>query len=85
MKGEVMMTLANAVMICTNKTLCWWDGGNVLDSFLTILSHNNVTNYVIGVMDDETEKYLKDRFNTNWFRVNIKVGAWGGGMGGGGC
>lgn len=35
--------------------------GNILESFITILTRNNVTNHLIGVMDDETEAYLKDR------------------------
>mmetsp|Transcript_18645 Transcript_18645/g.40053 ORF Transcript_18645/g.40053 Transcript_18645/m.40053 type:complete len:447 (+) Transcript_18645:53-1393(+) len=69
---EIMLTLANGVMICQNTTICWWNGGNILQSFLEILEHNKITNYVIGVMDDETEKYLAER-NANQFRVNIKI------------
>lgn len=46
--NEIMLTLANGIMICQNKTICWWDGGNILESFLTILSHNKITNYLIG-------------------------------------
>ncbi len=36
-----------------------WNGGNILESFLEIIDHNNITNHLIGVMDDETERYLK--------------------------
>ncbi len=36
-------------------TICWWDGGNILEAFLEILERNQITNYLIGVMDDETE------------------------------
>ena len=50
---------ANGIMICTNKTICWWNGGNILESFLQIIDHNKITNHLIGVMDDETEAYLK--------------------------
>jgi len=72
--NEIMLALANGVMICQNKTTCWWGGGNILGSFLTILDHANITNYLIGVMDDEAEAYLKAREKpVNWFRVNIKV------------
>jgi arabinosyltransferase len=46
-------------MICKNTTICWWEGGNILGSFLTILEAANVTNYLIGVMDDETESYMR--------------------------
>ncbi|GFH33494.1 uncharacterized protein HaLaN_32875, partial [Haematococcus lacustris] len=69
-----MLTLANGIMICKNTTICWWNGGNILESFLTILSRAKITN-VSGyarVMDDETEQYLKGR-DVNYFRVNIPV------------
>lgn len=46
--GEIMLALANAVMICKNSTICWWNGGNILESFLTILKRTNVTNHLIG-------------------------------------
>lgn len=72
--NEIMLTLANGIMICKNTTICWWGGGNILESFLTILQYNNITNYLIGVMDDETEVYLsKKEPPVNWFRVNIKI------------
>ncbi|KAJ9529018.1 hypothetical protein QJQ45_007084 [Haematococcus lacustris] len=92
--NEIMLTLANGIMICKNTTICWWNGGNILESFLTILSRAKITNslhtckpdlglgllvrvcgdtkYLIGVMDDETEQYLKGR-DVNYFRVNIPV------------
>ena len=35
--------------------------------------HNNITNHLIGVMDDETEEYLRNREGVNWFRVNIPI------------
>jgi len=36
-----------------------WNGGNILESFLEIIDHNKIKNHLIGVMDDETEAYLK--------------------------
>lgn len=47
--NEIMLTLANTIMICKNTTVCWWGGGNILESFITILKHNNITNHLIGV------------------------------------
>ncbi|PNH02384.1 hypothetical protein TSOC_011648 [Tetrabaena socialis] len=52
-RREVMLGLANAVMICKNATLCWWNGGNILESFLEILERSNITNHLIGVTDEE--------------------------------
>jgi hypothetical protein len=69
---EVMLSLANGIMICKNTTICWWQGGNILESFLEIIDHNKITNHLIGVMDDETEAYLKGR-PYNYFRVNIVI------------
>lgn len=70
--NEIMLALANGIMICKNKTICWWEGGNILETFLEIIDHNKITNHLIGVMDDETEAYLKDR-PYNYFRVNIVI------------
>ena len=28
--NEVMLALANGVMICQNTTICWWNGGDIL-------------------------------------------------------
>lgn len=30
-RKEVMLSLANDVMMCTNRKTCWWNGGNVLE------------------------------------------------------
>mmetsp|Transcript_8153 Transcript_8153/g.21733 ORF Transcript_8153/g.21733 Transcript_8153/m.21733 type:complete len:470 (+) Transcript_8153:193-1602(+) len=71
--NEIMLALANGVMICQNTTICWWGGGDILGSFLTILEKVDIKNYIIGVMDDETERYLTAKGNTNWFRVKLPV------------
>ncbi|GAX75229.1 hypothetical protein CEUSTIGMA_g2674.t1 [Chlamydomonas eustigma] len=70
--NEIMLALANGIMMCKNSSICWWNGGNILESFLEIIDHNNITNHLIGVMDDETERYLKER-KYNWFRVTIAI------------
>ncbi|KAG2499805.1 hypothetical protein HYH03_002101 [Edaphochlamys debaryana] len=80
-KREIMLGLTNAVMICQNTTLCWWNGGNILESFLVILERSNVTNHLIGVTDEQAAKYLIDRaekrgpgaFAINWFRPNVTI------------
>ncbi|KAG2433608.1 hypothetical protein HYH02_012537 [Chlamydomonas schloesseri] len=80
-KQEIMLGLANAVMICQNATVCWWNGGNILESFLEILERSNITNHLIGVTDEETGGYLSKRaakrgpgaFAINWFTPNVKI------------
>ena len=80
-KREIMLAFANAVMICKNTTVCWWGGGNILESFLEILERSNITNHIIGVTDDETDHYLADRkakrgagaFAVNWWRPRVKI------------
>lgn len=37
------------------------------------MEHVGIKNYVIGVMDDETQRYLIEKGNTNWFRVKLPV------------
>ncbi|GLC37586.1 hypothetical protein PLESTB_001670700 [Pleodorina starrii] len=80
---EIMLALTNAVMICKNTTLCWWNGGNILESFLEILERSNITNHLIGVTDEQAAKYLEDRaaargpraFAVNWFRPAVQIPA----------
>lgn len=57
-KREIMLGLTNAVMICKNTTLCWWNGGNILESFLEILERSKITNHLIGVTDDQAATYV---------------------------
>eukprot|EP00873_Tetraselmis_striata_P045504 jgi/Tetstr1/465768/TSEL_010393.t1 len=72
--GEVMLALANGVMICQNVTICWWDGGNILKSWLHTLRFAGITNYLIAVLDDETETYLREvEHETRFFRPNLQV------------
>ena len=44
-RREVLLALANDVMMCSNRKTCWWNGGNVLETFLKSLgrlSRNSV-------------------------------------------
>ena len=74
-KGEVMLGLANGVMICKNVKICWWNGGNILQSFLEVTwGRLGVRNMIIAVLDDETAEYMK----SNWpdvptFRPDVKI------------
>ena len=46
-RGEIMVALANDVMMCTNRKTCWWNGGNVLETFLKGVSRLKVSNVVV--------------------------------------
>jgi hypothetical protein len=62
-KGEVMLGLANGVMICKNPKICWWNGGNILESFLDVTWRRlGVRNLIIAVLDDETAAYMKNKW-----------------------
>jgi len=39
-------------MMCTNPKTCWWDGGNILASFIEVNRAANITNYLIIALDD---------------------------------
>jgi len=59
-KGEVMLGLANGVMLCQNPKICWWNGGNILESFLEVTWRQlGVRNLILAVLDDETEEYMR--------------------------
>jgi hypothetical protein len=58
-----MLALANGVMICKNMTICWWNGGNILKSWLDItFIRHHIRNLLVGVLDDETWIYMDQQF-----------------------
>lgn len=62
-KCEVMLGLANGVMICKNPKICWWNGGNILESFLDVTWRRlGVRNLILAVLDDETDAYMKSKW-----------------------
>eukprot|EP00241_Pyramimonas_parkeae_P005825 CAMPEP_0114251440 /NCGR_PEP_ID=MMETSP0058-20121206/15273_1 /TAXON_ID=36894 /ORGANISM="Pyramimonas parkeae, CCMP726" /LENGTH=401 /DNA_ID=CAMNT_0001365245 /DNA_START=31 /DNA_END=1236 /DNA_ORIENTATION=+ len=61
-KREVMIALANGVMICKNTTICWWNGGNILHTWLEMIARHGINNLVVGVLDDETWEYMDVHF-----------------------
>jgi hypothetical protein len=58
-RGEVMVALANDVMMCTNRKTCWWNGGNVLETFLKSVSRLHIRNTLVITLDDETERFCR--------------------------
>mmetsp|Transcript_41612 Transcript_41612/g.69529 ORF Transcript_41612/g.69529 Transcript_41612/m.69529 type:complete len:430 (+) Transcript_41612:191-1480(+) len=74
-KSEVMLALANGVMICKNTTICWWNGGNILKSWLDItFTRHHVRNLLVGVLDDETWIYMDQKFpDVKKFRPKVAI------------
>ncbi|KAK3261250.1 hypothetical protein CYMTET_29832 [Cymbomonas tetramitiformis] len=73
--NEFMFVLANGVMICQNTTICWWNGGNILKSWLDVVTHKlKMTNFIVGVLDDETWKYMDSHYpNVHKFRPKMQI------------
>jgi len=59
-RGEVMLALANDVMMCSNHRTCWWNGGNILETFLKGLQRIPVANVVIITLDDATHTFCTE-------------------------
>ena len=58
-RREVMVGLVNDVMMCTNRKTCWWNGGNILETFLQAAQRLNLRSYLIVTLDDETERFCR--------------------------
>eukprot|EP00898_Chlorokybus_atmophyticus_P007227 jgi/Chlat1/7505/Chrsp61S07005 len=71
---EIMLALADGVMLCRNATLCWWNGGNILATWVEEVKRVGVGNYVVAVLDDETERYCKQE-GVNYFRAKVEIPA----------
>ena len=71
-RGEVMLALANDVMMCSNRKTCWWDGGNILQTFLKGLRRLPVSNVVIVTLDDPTHAFCVG-FSVGCLRLNLPV------------
>ena len=74
-RGEVMLALSNDVMLCNNPSTCWWDGGNILESFLDVTWRRlGVRNLVLAVLDDATEAYMKKHWpEVHRFRPDLDI------------
>ena len=58
-RREVLLGLANDVMMCTNPRTCWWNGGNVLDTFLKALRRLHVPNALVISLDNATHSFVQ--------------------------
>lgn len=72
-KREIMLALANDVMMCTNRKTCWWNGGNILRDFLRNLQRLEVRNYVVVTLDNATEDFCQDFGGVNSLRLELPV------------
>lgn len=43
----MMIALANGVMICRNTTICWWNGGNILHTWLDMINRHAIHNLAV--------------------------------------
>ena len=68
-----MVALANDVMMCTNRRTCWWNGGNILETFLRSMKRIGLTNYAIITLDDETESFCRNFGSVPSLRLELPV------------
>ena len=71
--GEVMVALANDVMMCSNPKTCWWNGGNILETFLKANARLKLQNAVVITLDDATEAFCQKFGSVNSLRLSLPV------------
>lgn len=71
-RSEVMLGIANDVMMCTNPRTCWWNGGNILASFIDVNRRVGISNYVIIALDDAVATYCREH-GAPHVRVELEV------------
>ena len=72
-RREVMLALANDVMMCSNLKTCWWKGGNVLETFLQALKRLAVRNVVVISLDDATHRFVEQCGGARSLRMELPV------------
>ena len=72
-RGEAMLAIANDVMMCTNRKTCWWNGGNVLETFLDSVARLKVRNALIITLDDATEAFCVKHGGAASIRMELPV------------
>jgi hypothetical protein len=72
-KREVMLALANDVMMCTNRKTCWWNGGNVLETFLKASKRLALKNVVVITLDDATHTFCEKHGGASCLRLELPV------------
>lgn len=70
---EVMIALANDVMMCSNRKTCWWNGGNVLSTFLKSTTRLHMRNVLIITLDDATESFCQSFGGVRSLRLELPV------------
>ena len=68
-----MLALANDVMMCTNRKTCWWNGGNVLETFLKASRRLQLLNVVVITLDDETHSFCNSQGGAPCMRMELPV------------
>ena len=72
-RREVMLTISNDVMMCSNPKTCWWGGGNVLETFLRALRRLAVRNAVVLSLDDATHAFVQRAGGATSVRMELPV------------
>ena len=68
-----MLALANDVMMCSNPKTCWWNGGNVLLTFLNATKRLGIMNQLILSLDDETHSFCEKFGGVYSMRIDLPV------------
>mmetsp|Transcript_13446 Transcript_13446/g.48913 ORF Transcript_13446/g.48913 Transcript_13446/m.48913 type:complete len:427 (-) Transcript_13446:2589-3869(-) len=71
-KGEVMVALANDVMMCTNPKTCWWKGGNILETWISVVQRLQIQNYLILALDNAVYQFCQEK-KANCVRTDLPV------------
>jgi len=72
-RGEAMLAIANDVMMCTNRKTCWWNGGNVLETFLKASKRLQLRNVVVITLDDATDAFCTSHGGARCLRMELPV------------
>ena len=72
-RGEVMLAIANDVMMCTNRKTCWWNGGNIVETFLKASKRLQLKNVVVITLDDATEAFCQSHGGATSLRLELPV------------
>ena len=72
-RKEVMLTLANDVMMCSNRKTCWWNGGNIVETFLKASKRLQLRNVVVINLDDATQSFCTSFGGATCLRMELPV------------
>ena len=72
-RREVMVGLVNDVMMCTNRKTCWWNGGNIVETFLKASKRLQLRNVVVINLDDATQSFCTSFGGATCLRMELPV------------